>query len=109
MPPSISKFSRYEVNKLFNTVSKKKNIFGLTFLASPKSNSTARILVVTPKKCGCAAKRNRIRRRLKSLFLNNGFLEKEFDIAVIVRKEGIEKNYKELEQDLVEFVNAISK
>jgi ribonuclease P protein component len=109
MPASISNFSKSDVKKLFNNVKKRLSASGLVFIAAPKSGATAKILVITSRKSGSAAKRNRIRRRLKSVFFEHKLFLKTFDIAVIVKKEGIDNSFKRLEQILTEFVNATNK
>lgn len=109
MPASISRFSRDEVKLFFNSVKKRLSTSGLTFMAAPKSGKSAKILVVTPRRAGSAAKRNRIRRRLKSLFFEKKQFLGAFDIAVIVKKEGISNSFKILNRLLSEFVNAIDK
>ena|SRR3990167_8969489 len=100
---SISRFSQSEVKKLFASVVKKANAKGLIFLASPKSLETSRILVVTSRKCGSAAKRNRIRRRIKAIFFEKQLFSGPLDIIVIVKKEGIESSFKDLQKSLISF------
>lgn len=45
-----------------------------------------RILVITSRKIGSAPKRNKIRRRLKSIFYENKLFALDYDCIVIVRQ-----------------------
>ncbi len=106
---SLSKFTRNDLNTFFKSVKKKKKDKGLEIYASPKFFDYSRILVVTPRKAGSAAKRNRIRRRLKSIFFENKYFQKiAFDIVIVVRKDAINLNFEKLRTLLEEFIQEIN-
>ena len=92
----ISQFTQKEIRELFDKARLALKHPGLTILAAPKSHEIGRILVITSRKVGKAAKRNKIRRRLKALFYQEGMFKGEHDYAVIVKKDGIALSFDDL-------------
>ena|SRR3990167_4569016 len=109
MPTTFFKFSKTEIKELFSSISKRSDAANIRFLAAPKKAVMAKLLVVTPKRIGSAPKRNKVRRRLKSIFLEQSLFEGKFDIVVIVKMEGVNLSFQELTKALVEFIEKISK
>ena len=49
---------------------------------APAQKTAGRILLIVPKYFGNAPKRNQLKRRLKSVFINNKLFEYKFDVSV---------------------------
>lgn len=94
----ISRFKEHEVKELFKKAKRVLKHPGLDILCAPSEKKEfGRILVITSKKTGIAAKRNRIRRRLKSIFYNKKLYEKKIDCIIIIKKDGINLSFEQLE------------
>lgn len=65
-------------------------------LLCPTAQELGRILVITPKRIGKAAKRNRVRRRLKAIFFEETFYDRGYDCVVFIKKDGIDTPFDEL-------------
>lgn len=85
---NISHFSSRELSILFKKARRVLTHPGLHILIAPAKNSSGRILVVTPRKIGNAPIRNKIRRRIKSIFYENRLFEMDFDCIVIIKPSG---------------------
>jgi len=97
---NISNFSSQEVRTLFRKAKRVLRHPGLDVLCAPATLDFGRILVVTAKKVGSAPKRNLIRRRIKSIFYEQELYKKQVDIIVIIKKEGINLDFKQLKDIL---------
>lgn len=100
----LSKFSKQEIDQLFQTSKRVIQNDAVTILAAPQSHAFARLLLVTPRTIGNAVKRNLLRRRLKDIF----YKEKLYgslrcDLAIIARKPLISFSFDEL-KELLEMV-----
>lgn len=100
----LSTFKNDEVRHIFRSAVYREKFMGLDLLLAPSFLSHGRILVVTSKKTGNAAKRNLIRRRLKAIFYEEQLFEKQLDIIIIIKKEGIGKSFDELKSLLLQAV-----
>lgn len=63
------------------------------FILAPQKKDGGRILVITPRKIGKAAQRNKVRRRLKALFYEGSFFNRGYDCVVIVKPSGIDASF----------------
>lgn len=95
---AMTSFGQHEVDALFKATIARYKIKGLDIRLAPKFLPSARLLIVTPRACGNAPKRNRIRRRLKSIFYEQKYYEQPFDWIIMVRKEGIGLDFDELKE-----------
>ena len=93
---SISTFSKPEASALFKSARTKLKEQGLEIRLAPKLKEFGRILIVIPKRSGNAAKRNRARRRLKSIFYEERLFERGQDCMVLVGRQAIELPFFEL-------------
>lgn len=100
MKKTLTSFKTSEVRKVFRHARIKEKFKGLELFLAPSLLEYGRILVVTPRKSGNAPQRNLIRRRLKAIFKEHAFAEKKVDCIIIVRKEGINTSFKQLEEFL---------
>ncbi len=62
-----------------------------TILIAPTTHPFGRILMMVPKKYGNAPERNTLRRRLKTIFVENKLYEHKMELVVITRPTA--KNY----------------
>jgi ribonuclease P protein component len=88
--PSISQqlstFTRQEVDNFFKSAHATKKTRAFTCLMAPRTKAFARILVIASGKSGSAVERNRIRRRIKALFLENKLFDYPNDCVIIVKQ-----------------------
>jgi len=99
---SLTKFKKSEIETLFQTASLffKSPVFVL--LRAPAMVSYGRLLLVVPKKIGSAPERNKLRRRLKSIFYQNQLFNCGKDVIFIAKSSQIKKNsFEELQKILV--------
>jgi len=92
----LSRFTNQEVSELFKKARRALRHPGFDILCAYAKNKTGRILVITSAKVGSAPQRNKIRRRLKSIFLEEKLFERGLDCIVVVKKPGIELGFEEL-------------
>lgn len=97
----ITVFDKREIRELFKTAKTQVKDHGLEIRLAPKKLAYGRILIVTPRKAGNAVERNRIRRRLKSIFFEQRLYEQPFDCIVLVTKAAITLSFEELKQLLL--------
>lgn len=103
----ISSFTQSEITKLLNTARVKARIPGLRILAASSSlPEHGRILIITPRRSGNAPQRNLIRRRIKSIFIQDELCNKKIDLVIIVRREGIETSFGNLRKLLHRVFNS---
>lgn len=96
--PYISHFKQQEIRSIFRKAQKVYADQGLVLLASPSNKEFGRILVVTSRKVGTAPERNKIRRRLKSIYYQEKLFTKKIDCIVIVKKPGIAYPFQKLSE-----------
>jgi ribonuclease P protein component len=94
----ITQFDKQEIRELFKKAQPMIKSQGLEIRLAPQILDYSRILIVTPRKAGNAVERNRIRRRLKSIFFEEKLFEQPFDCIVLVRKPAIQLSFDELKQ-----------
>jgi ribonuclease P protein component len=99
---SISSFTPQEVKKLFATARRVLRNPSLDILRAPKRLPKARILVITARRVGTAPQRNKIRRRLKSIFYEQGMVDGLYDCIVFIKPEGVNSSFEELTQFLLQ-------
>ena len=97
---AMTTFGQHEIDELFKATIARYKTQGLDIRLAPKLLPSGRILIVTPRAAGNAPKRNRIRRRLKSLFYENRYYDEPYDWIVMVRKQGIELTFSDLKKIL---------
>ncbi len=97
----ITVFDKREIRELFKTAKPQIKDRGLEIRLAPKKLDYGRILIVTPRKAGNAVERNRIRRRLKSIFFEQRLYEQSFDCIVLVTKSATTLSFEELKQLLL--------
>ena len=104
---SITIFSKPEASALFKSARTKLKEQGLEIRLAPKLKEFGRILIVIPRRSGNAAKRNRVRRRLKSIFYEEHLFEQGQDCIVLVSRQAVELSFDTLKDLLLQaFKNA---
>jgi len=98
----ITRFtSKKAIDELFKKARRVIKHPGLHILIAPKAESFGHILIIASRKTGNAPERNKIRRRLKSIFYEDKLYEKGLDCIVIVKKEGTTMPFGELKELLL--------
>lgn len=109
MIPKISGFSQKEVKEILKKAKRIIKSPGLDILLCPSTASIGRILVITPKKTGNAPLRNKIRRRLKAIYYESKLYEAGYDCIIIIKKEGINLDFNQLQNLLFQAFSLIEK
>lgn len=97
--PSFSSFTKKEIEKLYKGAKFRTEWFDVIF--SPKNKDFARILIVTSKKIGNAPKRNKLKRRIRSIFFEEKLFNSGSDCIFIAKKLAINLTFKELKDLLI--------
>jgi ribonuclease P protein component len=98
----ISKFGKKELDHFFEVAKLAKKNQAFTILAAPTSCSFGRILSMVPKKYGNAPERNRLRRQLKAIYIQNKLYEHNTDLIVITRPAAKKYDFQGLTKLLLE-------
>jgi ribonuclease P protein component len=94
----ITKFSKKEISYLFQHARRVFKNSAFIILLSPRQIDFGRLLIVASRKVGNAPERNKIRRRIKSLFYEEKFFDIPFDCVVIVYKKANQVSYDQLKK-----------
>jgi len=98
----ITRFpSKKAIDELFKRARRVIKHPGLHILVGEKAGPFGHILIIASRKTGNAPERNKIRRRLKSIFYEEKLYEKGLDCIVIVKKEGTTMPFVELKELLL--------
>jgi ribonuclease P protein component len=98
---SLTRFTRSEIKSL---ISQSKVILrseGLHIKVAPRKYDFSRILIVISRKVGKAVIRNRIRRRIRHIFMTNHLAQLDNDVLVYVQPMAANYTYQQLEHDLL--------
>lgn len=96
----ITRFSTPEIKKLFahaHTVCVSK-MFDIR--RAKGIHEYGRVLIVIPRNVGTAVERNRIRRRLKSIFYQQKIYHHGYDYLIFVKPPAATASYQEIKNDL---------
>jgi ribonuclease P protein component len=97
-----SKFLRKELDTFFSGATTRKKNQAFTFLTAPTDKTFGRILVIASRKYGNAPARNLLKRRCKSIFLQEKLYLKQIDCVIIARPEGKTYDFAKLKNILLE-------
>ena len=101
---NLSKWTQQEVQHLFENATAAHKSKELTILVAPSLLEYGRIMLTTPKKIGDAPTRNKLRRRLKSIFYEQKLYMHGKDLAFLT-KPGIDKfSFEKLETLLIKAI-----
>ena len=85
----ITKFKKKEIDYLFKHARRVFKNPSFLILMSPRQTDFARILIVASSKVAHAVGRNKIRRRIRSIFYEERFFDGLYDWVVIVYPKAI--------------------
>ena len=85
----ISKFTKCEIEYLFQHARRIVRHSACTILIAPRQKEFGRVLIVASRKVGNAPERNVVRRRIKSIFYEEKLFNLSFDCVVIVYKKAV--------------------
>lgn len=101
---NLSKWTQQEVQNLFENATAAHKSKELTILVAPSLLKYGRIMLTTPKKIGNAPTRNKLRRRLKSIFYQQKLYTLGKDLAFLT-KPGIDRfSFEKLETLLIKAI-----
>lgn len=83
----LSSFTKKEIDTIFATVQYRIKYPTLDILLSPRQKDFGRLLLIVSRKVGNAPERNKIRRRLKSIFYEEKFYQEPYDCIIIAKKK----------------------
>lgn len=97
----ITRFERKEIEHLFAQAKRTASYSAFTLLKAPAQKDFGRILIITSRKVGNAPERNKIRRRLKSIFFETAAYKNSWDWAIIIKKAAVALSFDELKELLL--------
>lgn len=98
MAGKITRFTKKEINKLFDTAQRRVKHRALDILLGLRQKNFGRILIIISRKVGNSPQRNKIRRRLKSIFYEEKLYKMAYDCIVIVKKEAVTLSFEALKK-----------
>ena len=97
----ITQFSKREIDYLFKNARRVLRHSAFIILAAPRQLDFGRILIVASRKVGNAPERNKIRRRIKSIFYEEKLFNTLCDYVIIVHKKAVDVSFDEIKKILV--------
>jgi len=94
----ITRFTKKEIDKLFDTAQRQIKNPALDILLGLRQKTFGRILIIISRKVGNAPQRNKIRRRLKSIFYKEKLYKTPYDYIAIVKKEAVALSFEALKK-----------
>lgn len=104
-----AKLTPKDIRTLFARATRVLRQPGLDVLLAPTTNSIGRILVVAARRVGNAPERNKVRRRLKSIFHEERLYQQLYDCIVIIKIGGAKLPFKDLKESLLKAYATINK
>lgn len=92
----ISKFTKREIDYLFEHARRVFRGKEGTVLVAPRQGEFGRVLIVAPRKVGNAPERNLIRRRIKSIFYEEKLYDRPYDWVIIAQKKMVDISFAQL-------------
>jgi len=97
----ITQFKKKEIDYLFAHARRIFRSSSFLILMSPRQSDFARILVIASRKVGNSVVRNKIRRRIKSIFYEQCFFNGKYDWVIITYPKVKFLSFAELENTLI--------
>lgn len=94
----LTQFTRIEVDTLFQNAKPTLKSKYAIILAAKAKKDFGRILIVISKKVGHAPTRNRLRRRLKTIFYEEKLYDLKYDFIFITRKPILELSFQNIKE-----------
>jgi len=106
----MKKINIVKENKDFKRIMDKvrplKNNYYMVFVEKEEKLDNYQFGISVSKKLGNAVERNKLKRQIKSIIDKKSY-QKNFNCIIILRKDILNLNYKEMEQNLMEIFNKI--
>lgn len=100
----ISKFTKKEINHIFQTGKAIYKSKELVLLTAPCILQFSRILLITSRKVGNAPERNLLRRRCRAIFYEERLFEQGKDCVVIFKASAKNLSFDQLKEILVQSI-----
>jgi ribonuclease P protein component len=97
----ISKFTKREIDHLFQHARRVIRNQFCTVLIAPRQKEFGRVLIIASRKVGNAPERNVVRRRIKAIFYEEKLFDLNFDCVVIVYKKAVTLPFEQLKDLLL--------
>lgn len=94
----ISKFTKREIDYLFQHGRRIFRGKQATMLIAPRQGEFGRVLIIASRKVGNAPERNLIRRRIKSIFYEEKLYDRPYDCVIIAQKMINELSFAQLKE-----------
>jgi ribonuclease P protein component len=98
----LTQFTKKEIDAQFQRARRVLYTPAFTILFAPRSGEYGRVLIIASRKVGSAPERNKLRRRIKSIFYEEKLFEHPYDCIIILRKEAVALSFVELRDLLLE-------
>lgn len=96
----LTTFTQKEVKQLFKSSRMLFKQDGIEVKQAPAQKPHGRILIVIPRIVGNAVKRNKLRRRIKNIYIENTYFEQPVDTIIFARYGAADLSYEALEKIL---------
>lgn len=97
----LTQFTKKEIDQLWKSAHPALKHDGFLLLKAPSQGDFGRILLVISRKVGTAPVRNKLRRRIKSIFYEHEIYDQEFDWIFFARPAATKLSFQELESLLI--------
>jgi ribonuclease P protein component len=94
-------FTPQEIRSLFRTTTVVIKTAILEIKKRPVALSYGRFLIVVPRRAGSAVERNKLRRRLKTLFYEEKLYDRGFDLLLFAQKGAASLSFETLKELLL--------
>lgn len=100
----ISRFSKKEIDLLFQTSKAVHKSKEFVILTTPCSVSTGRILLITSRKVGNAPERNLLRRQGRAIFYEERLFEQKIHCVIIFKAAATQMSFDQFKSILVKSI-----
>lgn len=91
--------------EIINTGNSVKNKYFSIYYQKSEKNKYG---ITIPKKTGKANVRNKIKRRIKNIIINNEkYIQNNFNYVIITKKAILELNYNRMEEELINLIKKV--
>jgi len=94
-------FKKSEIDQIFKNSKLKARVSGLKLLHGPTKLDYGKILIVIPASSGKAVERNKFKRRVKSIFYEEGLFQIPVNWVLLAYKDAMGLSFEEIKKFLV--------
>jgi ribonuclease P protein component len=95
-PRLLTKFSKHDIETAFKTAKRVIKTPEIEIRRASQQLDFGRILVIAPRRVGKASIRNKLKRRLKSIFYEEKLFAKGYDLIILIRPGADQFSFQEL-------------